>query len=650
MARNTYRDKLSILEGGYGVTGHAFNEVTGQWEYLDEDGKTASQVLAEYQEHANRLNAISGVYQRADRIITGQDVIVEAVSDPKMNSQASNSGRNIKFNIDMIDTLDTDSIIALHGLNYHEVSHLLFSPRAGSDLARYVKDNNFKRAFFMLEDMRAENLLVTKYPIVSKFLEASVMRYLLEDITNAGEYFPLITGRKYLPLELRQFIADRALETMDNDKVKELHSVIHEYRTLVFPRDFDKAKELITRMANVVGRDGSGCFPQWESSEDFMKEGRPLNTKEQERLQDRDKSKDIETESLEGERGNPNDNQDIDGNGNNHKGYGQGGANENTILKGNDTTLDDSISALAEYLTDRMDDIREDKFVKREVADTRKAIIGSDEMKLSMKDTAYTPMPIQPSAQSIARKFSQELQQLVLDQDPQWETERPYGKLVPKRTMTPDINAIGRVFDRWNIGNENTEIEAVILLDNSSSMHGLMQTVCESAWVLKRGIEAIHGKATIYSFNHESKLLYSSADRAKPNELRYVYASGNTNPIRALVEAERLLTTTRKPIKLLFVVTDGEWAMDNECNSIIKNMNDNGVITSLVFLNDSRYYEDITTELRNTTDPERLEYFKERLVRIAHGVKIFNAVAQTKDILTVGKSLVKEVVSERRIA
>ena len=635
MGRRYYRDELSILEGARAPM--TFNEATSEWGYADFQGRTAEQILADYQEKASRLNAISGVYQRADRIITGEEIVVEVSRDQSMKEPASNSGKTITLNPNLIDTLDTDNIVALHGVNYHEVAHVLFSPRAGSNLAQYVRDNGLKRAFFILEEARAENLLVTKYPVTRLFLEATIMKYLLNDPESIGGFFPLITGRTYLPLEIRQAVVDKALQQFDKDMLIDFHKIIHEYRTLVFPRDFDKAKELSRRLAQYVGLDTEE--PQKEEwnldGHEFLKEGRPANTKEQETLQGRSKSKNNGVEDIAGRVIEP------------HSSKGVGGdSNQPTLDEDKEYTEEDK--AIADMLNKRMEEIKSDRFVEREVSDTRKAILGSDEVRVSMRATTYATVMPNPVSQSIARKFGQELERIVLEQDPAWDTERPYGKLIPKRTMSPDINNIGRVFDRWDIGNDNTEIESIIMVDNSGSMGSLMRSVCENAWIMKRGIEAIRGNVTVYSFESESRKLYDSNERAKPNEVRYVHAQGSTNPIRAFIEAERILTASKRPIKLLFIVTDGEWYMTNECNAIISNLNDLGVMTCLVYLDEYKRVEAIMKQMKEAGEDE--VSMKNWLDSIRHGAKLFKAVAKPRDILDLATSLVKELVGHERVA
>jgi hypothetical protein len=196
--------------------------------------------------------------------------------------------------------------------------------------------------------------------------------------------------------------------------------------------------------------------------------------------------------------------------------------------------------------------------------------------------------------------------------------------------MHSDINAIDRVFDRWELGNDNRDIEAVILVDNSGSMYSQIDRTLESAWIIKKALEDIDGRVTVYRFNDESRLLYSADDKASPNTFRTIKSTGSTNPYTGLLEAERILMSSDKAIKMLFIVSDGEWFNEDKCNAIVSRINDlEGGLTVSVFLGDlSWYYEN---------DRERYE---ETIVRLAHEAQIFHQVSKPQDLVEVATKVV----------
>jgi hypothetical protein len=170
-----------------------------------------------------------------------------------------------------------------------------------------------------------------------------------------------------------------------------------------------------------------------------------------------------------------------------------------------------------------------------------------------------------------------------------------------------------------------------------------MKSVCESAWIIKRGIETIDGSVSVYSFSHESKSIYDKKDKAKPRTYRYMEATGSTNPMRGLIEAERALSTSTKPVKMLFIVTDGYWDKTEECDGIIKRLNNAGVITCVVFIGQYEYYKSLIEDSK-----AGLSSAVEHLQMLKHGAKVFKAVVEAKDMLSVATDLVKSTLSIRK--
>jgi hypothetical protein len=444
--------------------------------------------------------------------------------------------------------------------------------------------------------------------------------------------FPVITGRTNLDLDIRQAIADKFIKYYGLGLTELIHDIVHSYRVLVFPNDFDKAKELLLKFAEIVGLDdipphetpvptptNGGCG----HGKPILTKGKPLSGKEQERLQKRNNNS--PTEKLGDNAGNG-------------AGNGIEGVDDRTI-----TALDDTDKAIAKKLDERINAIKNDSAVKREVGDTRKAINGNTDTRSTIKDVKCEVSKPNEQAIMLARQFGQELERLVRDSDPNWERFLPSGKLNISRTMNPDVNSISEMFDVWDIGNEATEIEAVLLLDNSGSMGGYMKDVCENAWIIKRGIESIEGKVSVFAFDHETKKMYDRDEKALSRDYKYLWARGSTNPFRSLIEAERILTASDKPIKLAFIVTDGTWSETEECDSVIKRLNDKGVLTIVVFMGDYKQWSEWVAE-SNKGD----EYSTRIVKELKHGAQVFKCLPTPKDVLGLATEIVKASLVVRK--
>ena len=528
-----------------------------------------------------------------------------------------------------------DTIIGLNGVNYHELAHVLFSPRVGSALGQYVTTNNMKRAFNVLEEGRIERLITTLYPSTTLTLEAMNHDFILRDHPSQwGNSFATTTGRMYLPLELRQVIADKFIAQYGIALAQEVHAIVHEYRTLSFPTDFARAKELIAQLTNLIGKDDEPEteWAQGHGDRVLPEKGRPKSGKEQGSLQER--AKDNKPEVLN----------------NNPTGFGNGIGDETSgepeEYTGDDHKLSDKDKDLQAQLEKRMNEIKNDKRIARELKDTRTAILGSTDTRTKLPKANASEQKATEQGIAYARRFGRELERIVRDNDPSWERFLPSGKLNISRTMNPDVNAIGEAFDVWDTGNDNTEIEATILIDNSGSMWGLMSTVCEQAWIIKRGIESIDGSVSVYSFNSDSKVVYESNEKAKPNVYRYVPNTGWTNPYRALIEAERTLKASSKPNKLFFAITDGQWSDDKDCNDVIKRMKEAGILTVVVYLsNDSDSLHDIMLRAR-----EGEEQAKAYLASLNHGAHIFKSVSEPKHSLALANEIIKSTLNGKKVA
>lgn len=629
------------------ITSHFVDE-WGNYVGVNDLGETRADLIEKVAEDKSRLDGVGNVYQTADRIITSDsDITVTVVRNPEMDTTATNNGREIIFNANLIEDLDTETIVSMNGTNYHELAHVLFSPRAGSSLGQYVSNNKMKRAFNMLEESRIEKLLVAKYPATRLFLEATVLDYALKDSPdNWGDMFPVITGRRYLDLDLRQMVADKFINAYGADMAQKVGGIVNEYNNLVFPTDFNRGMELIAEYSELVGLDtepqGQSPIPNGNgdghnhNERNVLQKGRPASTKEQERLQE--KSGEGEGENLKGDTpmdGKPSE----DGKDGSSPSNGAGG--NSAEYKGEQKSYTNSDTDIANALTERLKSIHADSRIKNEVREVRKAITGNDEVRGTLKYSNYAEGDVSANASNFARRFGTELERMVLNADPHWERFLPNGKLNVTRTMTPDVNAIGQMFDVWDTGNENTDIEAVILLDNSGSMSYHMDEVCEKAWIIKRGIETIDGSVTVYNFHSYSEVLYDKKDKAKPRNFRNVYATGSTNPITALVEAERILTTTDKRIKMLFIVTDGQWDSASDGDSIIKRLNDKGVMTCVVFMGDYDYVNRMLLEAKQGDISA-----KTFIHSLRHNAKVFKAVSNPRDVLDLAVDIVKSKVGK----
>jgi hypothetical protein len=634
------------------------DEIFTQWTNGDLDQESLANISDEVQDLVEReqgeLSAVCIVYGKADRIITRNSAVSVVVHKPTYEEPhfegiaGWSDGKKITFNKDVVSLLSETDIPALNGLNYHELSHLLYTPRGGSEFVTWVMDNEFGVAFNYLEDARIETLMTARFPSTRLFLESNFMRYVAGDDTNSASLFLLSRGRKYVPLSIRQKIADLFVAERGLEMATEVADIIDTYRTLVLPRDMKEAKPLIERFAKIVGKGnmgngtsaseagegGEGGTAEVECPSDCtnrapMKYGRPLGVNEQ--SADAKKAK----ASGKSEELRKVDNKELL----------QGGNTEGENIIETNRVADSFMEqdtrqterSLADLLEQRAKDIRSNDEVKREVREFREAVASNDEHRNSVRVARYTNMtPTEVNAQGgrngdyplIAEQFGRELERLEIDNEPNWDKEKPSGRLNVQRTMNAGLNDIDRLFDQWSEVDYGTEIEAVILLDNSGSMGGRIQRASASVWAIKRGLERIYANTTVFSFNSGSRVLYASDEKTTFDVIRTVHAGGTTNPVRALEEAKQIFNLTNRTTKLLFIITDGGFDYAEPCDNLIKQFNEDGVITSTIFL--------------GYIDSDSYVYKAENIEGFRHYAKHFNVVVDPADLVRVATDIVVE--------
>ena len=214
-------------------------DLNEQWYMKEKDEET--------QLRAVRLNALCRVYEQADRVLSGDPVIINVVEDGP--APAWSDGQSITFNASEIEEMDLETLTQVNGLNYHELAHHLYTPRRGTTFIKWVLENDYLESANMLEDQRIETLLVARYPSIAPYLTATVARWLSSTPDEAIGNYMLVRGRRYLPIEIRQAFRDMFAKP---ELVPVIADIVDQYRVLAFPRDYAKGQELIKRWNDEV--------------------------------------------------------------------------------------------------------------------------------------------------------------------------------------------------------------------------------------------------------------------------------------------------------------------------------------------------------------------------------------------------------------
>lgn len=640
----------------------------------------------------DRLLRLAQVFQRANSVLALRPIKVHIVNDPA-GAPAWSGANDVWFNEAKIsDKFDTETLLSIQGLDFHELAHVRYTPRNGSEICLWVIENNYWKAFNALEDQRIETLMVGRFPSTVNWLTATVAQFILNTPEAIQNAYPLLRGRRYLPLEIRQ-LARKHYAKQEN--IVALAEVIDEYRLLLFPEDTERAKELIARFAELIQGDNL-ADPNGHEGRPFhgheSSDSRPAPKKEQERdrqnAQKQDKELDKEDTQSSSDNSDDDDSDDDSDSQSNSSSDDSDSSSDDSDSKGSgagdsdDDSDDDSDSkedsnsssdfgdVTFEDLADEEDweddspyqadnlsrhagaGTKSETGNSKEVTETLEEIIQSitEELtdnldKLSMQITGkplmtgvntesverarYTTVNATADLVSVQRSFARELERLKANYDPSWITEQRSGKLNAKRYIQGA--SVRTLFDKWSSGRDDvTAIEAVILLDRSSSMQGHnAKEAYKSLWAIKRSLDKVQASTTVYTFDTGTHLLYS-ADEKADTTIRDAGASGTTQPEVAILNAQNILADTDKPIRILFMITDGAWGGEKAEESV-RRMKEAGVLTCQALL----YPQEVS---------------KEGLERCRHNFEIIKRISEAKDILSLGQSLVRTAIARRLVS
>ena len=675
-------------------------------------GNSEPQLLAEQVEQAEKakqvtrkhLNSISTVLARVNSVLTGRRIKVNIVEQPSYKAPAWSSTSEMWLNLSEIKfDLSAHSILSLQGLSFHELSHLLYTVRNGHALPVWIREQDNAQelweSYNCLEDMRIETLLTGYLPTVENWLTATIVDYLLGNDEAVTTAFPLVYGRQYLPVELRQLAVDNYKQPND---IKALASIIDEYRLLIFASndDTERAKELIVAFNNLLDNlpkqpndngngdgAGEGCSitirvhsPNGHGNRPV--EGvesssvRPAKTSQQKRDQQNAIANqkqnvvlDVVVKEKPAETSKDDTNKSDEGTGNSNKKSECGNVVQNEKTDNDYDNFDDDLETEFNDFDGEMSDEIDDtssttgggKFnsneqgvtgANQEITDVLNDVMKDivDELSKEINRIAkqagldleldggnaktpdkanYSNDPAPADLVLSSRAFARELERLRADHDPAWLKQTDNGKINAVRYLSG--NDLDTCFDEWQSGRDDvTAIEAVILLDRSSSMQGRnANEAYKSMWAIKKALESVEATTTVVLFDSRTTLLYDKNDKAGTT-IRNAGANGGTDPRDSILYAKKVLAESDKPIKLLCMITDGAW--DSEAGEqAVTEMKNAGVLTCQALLHEGR---NLSADYLN---------------QVRHSFELVTQLQSAKDITTLGKSLVRLAIQRNLV-
>lgn len=219
-----------------------------------------------------RRKAICSVFQKTDRILLGTlEIDVQAVQNADMGPGWT-TGREIFLNFEHIEGRTDRDLIAMWGLNYHELAHIILTPRIKQELRRLVRDQYFGTGLNIAEDWRIETQFSALFLDAQRYFHISFADLIVNrPDANEGDIYALAAGRLYLsaasrerwrrkfaeardgveigtmmPQELRDGIGAKHPDLWSlsgDDWANRLRSVAEEYATLAWAREAPDARD-----------------------------------------------------------------------------------------------------------------------------------------------------------------------------------------------------------------------------------------------------------------------------------------------------------------------------------------------------------------------------------------------------------------------
>lgn len=595
-----------------------------------------------------RVERLSQYFSKVNSALTFRDIEVK-VQHSTINAPAWSGGSDVVLNSRLINDLNNGLNVAnLRGLNFHELSHILYTPRAGSEIVAWVNDEGYRMAFNALEDSRIETLFTARYPSTVDWFVVTVLTYFANDEETFKTSYPLLRGRKYLPLEVRA----KSREVFpQQEKLDEICEVVDSYRQLTFPFDTEVAKPLIKRFHELVSNlpecgSGSGQDEtrDWNDLADWEKEllaeagEKPLDPNKpkttilncpmghgQRPMEDIESSVSSRPQQPKQQKADVARSKQLD----------KKIQDEATTKPQSQSSPQSAGKGVAEILQGAIQNVMDKESVHQEITNIVRIIRGLPNLSPASitepLSARYTHVVPDSHTLSASLSFGRELDRLKTKFDPAWDKYESRGRLNAGRFLRGD--ELDTVFDTWNEGREEaTEIECVVILDNSGSMNGdKASNAYRAMYAVKSALDHINAKCSVILFNSTTNMLYK-ADEKAGNSIRDGGANGGTEAEYAVKYATKLLAQSDKPTKLFFAITDGEWSDSQVCDTEIRTLSECGVLTAFAYI---PYHNEFNVELTHEK---------------SHFCDVGAVIHNPFDLVSMARTIVRQAIARQLVA
>jgi len=517
---------------------------------------------------------------------------------------------NIADFLDVSDDGIKKSIALLKGATYHEVAHCLWT-NGWKDLdSRYTFPENttwstYFRAWNLLEDGRIETLLVSKSPIIKKYLLPMVYTVVMgaqgdtavtpRQIASA---LPFLVVRTYLPEGLRRSALRHGVEDgRDLSILREMHDLSRQYqRGTTWDEHLPiviKFHELFTQWESVDSLDGdlfgADAVGDHHASEFDSSGGTapvPVIIENPNDWKPEDFDQKPESKPEDGQKGATGQgSEETDGDNSNEDGGASSKPSTNPSSNNGSgaPSSDAGGESVSDYLNRRKsarelsdafkesinDSVSENEF--KEVSKQFNASMKRDvpKARLDGARNGVTEEDI-ATANTVALGMINALETLCMTPDPSWTTRQQDGPLLDVEAfVTRDIGDDRFWVDRDGTGERGHDLAVSMLLDCSGSMEGNLLDLGVVAYAVRKACGHFDIPCTTTLFGSYSQTLWDAEDEPEVLNLPNM---GGTSIGESLLDIPNQRHGKRR--HLVVILTDGVWS---DLNSVRPFMRDDEV-------------------------------------------------------------------------
>ena len=498
----------------------------------------------------------------------------------------SSHGIEMRDNVDIqADTLSltedpklySEYLKLLKGLNYHEVSHILYSPAFG-----HVLNETERKVANMLEDQRIELLFIQRFPNAYRYFANNIIR-----LSHGLRYVNVYGRRFFLPRELVSLYRKLAIEQegYTEREISLIEELIDRYLTA---KTYSELIDIIKALTAILKTEDlnyydqtSNCHMPYDPELSFQRSERLAGDKKKiAKLIEEERKKEKDGKGGNGDIEEEQEEQGDEGSGEGEK-EGQEGEEEQEGQEGEEereggVNIESKIQEILEQTAEEID-----RDLQREIQRDMEiiGIIAGDQAGAS-KDVLVT------ERKELKDKLKRYLKILKSGLSEGYIRRQKTGRFDMRAVMCAMKNGNTRIFKKYKPSRvDKLRIALCIEVDGSGSMSGeKFKHAIDCAWMLSHALEELGSKVAVTEYSDGTYIYLKKWNEKMGTDVQML--SGGTDPGRCLKEAFTELKRMRNngiPNLINICITDGDW-YSRHGDWVIEDMNNDGVETIEVII------------------------------------------------------------------